>query len=198
VRSPAQSAGAGCNLRDHSFARPRRFSLAILNNLSGVLDLGRHCQSLSPIGDIFVLTSPKQIVQALWAHHLLKILQHNNNATVSSTKILPKLQVQTKINQNLDFCITVLIIEVLKTHPNHGANSDCAPSCIGFKGSKFDGTVEKLCSSDDSCWNLHAPSWFCQILQLMRRDLEPLCSTRIKRSPCWNKSSTPGIYNLGK
>jgi len=109
-----------------------------------------------------------------------------------------KLQVQTKINQNLDFYIIVLIIEVLKTHPSHGANLDCAPSCIGFKGSKFDGTVEKFCSSNDSCWNLHALSWFCQILQLMRRDLEPLCSTRIKRSPCWNKSSTPGMYNLGK
>jgi hypothetical protein len=36
VHSAAQSTGAGCNLQNHSFARPRRFSLAILNNLSGV------------------------------------------------------------------------------------------------------------------------------------------------------------------
>jgi hypothetical protein len=36
VRSAAQLAGAGCNCRTHSFARPLRFNLAILNNLSGV------------------------------------------------------------------------------------------------------------------------------------------------------------------
>jgi hypothetical protein len=32
----------------------------------------------------------------------------------------------------------------------------------------------------------------------MRRDLDPPCSTRSKRSPSWNKSSTPGIYNRTK
>jgi hypothetical protein len=32
----------------------------------------------------------------------------------------------------------------------------------------------------------------------MRRDLEPLCSTLIKQSPSWNKSSIPGMNSRVK
>jgi hypothetical protein len=57
-----------------------------------------------------------------------------------------------------------------KQRPGHPANSDCAPSWIGLRGSKLDGTVVNSCSSVDSCWNLHRPSWCFQIRQLMSRE----------------------------
>ncbi len=81
---------------------------------------------------------------------------------------------------------------------SHPSNLDWAPSAIGFKGVIMDGTVVKFCSSIDSCWNLHSPSWLRHTFQLMRRDLDSPCSTWSKQSPSWNKSSTPGMYNLTK
>jgi hypothetical protein len=73
-----------------------------------------------------------------------------------------------------------------------------APSATGVKGSKSDGNMEKHYSSVDSSWNCHFDDELSQTRQLMRWDLVPECSTRIMRSPTWNRSSTPGMYNLGK
>jgi hypothetical protein len=50
----------------------------------------------------------------------------------------------------------------------------------------------------DSSWNCHFDDESSQTRQLMRRDLVSECSTRIMRSPTWNRSSTLGMYNLGK
>jgi hypothetical protein len=77
-------------------------------------------------------------------------------------------------------------------------NFDWAPSYTGLRGSKFDGRAEKRCSSVDCCWNRHCPSRPNHTLQLIRRDLDPLCSTRSRRSPSWNKFSTPCMYSLTK
>jgi hypothetical protein len=103
----------------------------------------------------------------------------------------------TKLDEPLSLSCPCLIFKN-KRYPYHFANLDWTPSATGLKGAKLDGSMEKLCSSVDSCWNCHTPSWFHHILQLMRWDLDLLCSTLSSRSPTWNKSSTLGIYNLTK
>jgi hypothetical protein len=74
-------------------------------------------------------------------------------------------------------------------------NMDCWPSAIGLKGKgeKLDGIREKICSSDDSCWNCQLSAASRQIRQQIRRDRDPPCSTLMIRFPAWNRSSTPGM-----
>ncbi len=69
---------------------------------------------------------------------------------------------------------------------------------MGFKGIISNGRMEKICSSMDSSWYCQFCYVSCHILQLIMRDLDPMCSTLITWSPFWNKFSMTCIENLTK
>jgi hypothetical protein len=83
---------------------------------------------------------------------------------------------------------------------NQPKKVDCSPSATGLKGKgeKLEEMREKICSSEDSCWNYQLSPASRQIRQQIRRERDPPCSIRMIWSPVWNRSSTPGMYILGK
>jgi hypothetical protein len=87
VRSSAQSAGADYSLLNHSFVRPRKFNLAILNSFvsSEMVHFGGHGKSLRPIIHILMISSPEQLIHSLKTRHLTEVQQHNKNAALLSS-----------------------------------------------------------------------------------------------------------------
>jgi hypothetical protein len=83
---------------------------------------------------------------------------------------------------------------------NQPKKVDCSPSTTGFKGKgeKLEEMREKICSSEDSCWNCQLSSVSRQIRQQISRERDPPCSIWMIRSPVWKRSSTLGMYILGK
>ncbi len=154
VRSSAQSTGAGYSLRNHSFARPRRFNLAILNNLSRVRSrtsaamVNRSAQSVTSSYSRPQNKSSKPCGLAIFLRFCNNTRMQQSSPPQSFSN---KNTVANKATQNPSFCISVMITAMpIKHCPSHIVNSDCAPSWIGLRGSKLDGTIVNLCSSVDS------------------------------------------------